>query len=83
MSSNSMGSSGTNSEVAMYDFEIKALSGGEVGVSALTEHAQRSRRLKAGHTQVFKTRHEAAPYVAVAEAEGFTFAGKELLRSRR
>jgi hypothetical protein len=61
------------------DFEIRALDGGETGISALTERAQKERRMAAGHTLVFKSAAEAAEYVVAAEADGFTFFGKEHL----
>lgn len=34
---------------------------------------------KVGHSVAFKTRRDTAEYVHVAEAEGFTFEGKEFL----
>jgi len=61
------------------DFEIKALTGGEFGISALTERAQKAYRLKADHCLVFKTRSELVPYVQSAESRGFRFKGKEIL----
>ena len=64
----------------MQDFEIRLLNSGEVGISALTERAQRARCLKPGHTLMFKSPADAVAYVDVAEAEGFTFAGRELLQ---
>jgi hypothetical protein len=65
----------------MPDFAIRALNtSGEIGISAQTERAQKARNLKEGHTITFKSRGEAIPYVEAAEAEGFTFSGKQLLR---
>jgi hypothetical protein len=61
------------------DFEILPLNDGETRISALTERAQKERGLAAGHSVVFKSPSEAAEYVAAAEAEGFTFRGKEHL----
>jgi hypothetical protein len=64
----------------MADFEIRAMNAsGEIGISALTERSQKARGLAAGITVVFKSRSEAVPYVEAAEAEGFTFSGKEIL----
>ncbi len=66
-------------EKNMADFEIKRLNGNGVGISPLTERAQKERHLAAGTTLTFKAPSEALEYVEVAEQEGFTFAGKELL----
>jgi hypothetical protein len=49
----------------------------EVGIKALTERAQRARRLAPGHT--IACPEDARDYVDVAEAEGLTFVGRELL----
>jgi hypothetical protein len=56
-----------------------ALAGGEIGVSALTERAEKVRHLKRGHTLVFKSHAEPIPYVEAAEAVSLTFAGKEVI----
>ena len=53
--------------LVMADFEIRMLNDSEVGISALTERAQKDRRIAAGVT------------VKAAEKEGFTFKGKELI----
>ena len=63
----------------MADFEIRMLNDTEVGISALTERAQKERRNPPGHTLAFKSPSDARPYVTAAEREGFTFKGKELL----
>ena len=60
----------------MTDFEIRMLNTTEVGVSALSERAQSERRLSPGLTLAFKSKADAAEYVAVAEEEGFVFKGK-------
>jgi hypothetical protein len=61
------------------DFVIRLLNtSGEIGISAQTQRAQEARRLKEGETIAFKSHREAIPYVQAAEAEGLTFAGKEL-----
>lgn len=62
-----------------YDYIVKMLNGGEVGISAMTNRAQQRSRLQAGYTIAFRSRFEATEYVEVAEAEGFTFEGKEVL----
>ncbi len=62
----------------MADFEIQ-IHAGEVRISALTERAQQRSHIKAGHKLVFKSPAEARPYVTVAEAEGFSFIGTELI----
>jgi hypothetical protein len=61
------------------DFVIKPGNGGEIGISALTERAQKARNLVPGHTVMFKGAGDAIPYVKEAEAQGFTFAGNENL----
>jgi hypothetical protein len=62
------------------DFVIRLLNtSGEIGISARTERAQKARHLKDGETIAFKNHFEAIPYVQAAEAEGLTFAGRELL----
>ncbi len=63
----------------MADFEITMLGSSEVGISALSERAQKERRLKAGYTLVFKGPGDALPYVKAAASEGFTFKGIELI----
>lgn len=62
------------------DFVMKPLNSGEIGISALTERAQKARNLTAGHMITFRSRDDAMPYVQAAETEGFTFAGKEHLK---
>jgi hypothetical protein len=64
-----------------YDYVIKMLNGGEVGIEAQTDRAQERSRLKAGLMIAFKSRVEAAEYVEAAETEGLTFSGKEALKS--
>jgi hypothetical protein len=64
------------------DFEIRLLNGGEVGISALTERGRKERGLEAGTTIAFKGPGDAIEYVEVAEREGLTFRGKELLLRR-
>ncbi|MGA2936388.1 MAG: hypothetical protein ABSF52_04730 [Syntrophobacteraceae bacterium] len=66
----------------MQDFEIRLLNSGEVGISALTERAQAFSRLEPERTLMFKSLGDTSlvDYVDVAEAKGFTFAGRELLR---
>jgi len=65
--------------MVMADFEIRMLNDSEVGISALTERAQKDRRITAGETLAFKSPGDARPYVKAAEKEGFTFKGKELI----
>jgi len=62
------------------DFEIRRLRGGEFGIEALTQRAQAARSMAPGDTKVFVRWHEALPFVEAAEAEGFTFAGRGMLR---
>ena len=66
---------------AKYDYEIKMLNGGEVGISAQSDRARERSRLTAGILIALKSRVEALEYVEAAETEGFTFAGKETLKS--
>ncbi len=64
----------------MADFEIQMLNESKVGISALTERAQKDRRIAAGQMLAFKSPGDARPYVIAAEKkESFTFKGKELL----
>jgi hypothetical protein len=65
----------------MKDYVMKQAGSGEYGVTAQTERAEGRKPggLKMGHTLVFRSRDEVREYVEVAEAEGFTFAGKGLL----
>ncbi len=63
----------------MADFEIRELGGSEIGIKALTERAQQSRRLAQGVTIAFKSPGDALEYVEAAEAEGYSFAGRDLL----
>jgi hypothetical protein len=65
----------------MEDYVIKRVGGGDWGITAQTERAQNRNPggFKIGHTLGFKGRDDIPDYVAVAEAEGLTFAGKELL----
>ena len=65
-----------------YDYAIKMLNGGEVGITALTDRARQRSRLQIGHMIAFKSRFEATQYVTVAESEGFTFDSKEYLGNR-
>jgi hypothetical protein len=62
-----------------YDYAIRTLNGGEVGISVQSDRAQQRSRLDPGVTIVFKGRCDATEYVEEAEAEGFTFNGKEVL----
>ena len=71
--------SSVSEEMVIPDFEVRKLNDAEVGISALTEHAQKGRRIKAKSTLVFKAISEAREYVMAAEKEGFTFGGKELI----
>jgi hypothetical protein len=57
----------------MVDFEIRMLNRSEVGISALTEHAQNDRGIAAGYTLAFKSPGDARPFVRAAEADSFTF----------
>lgn len=63
----------------MPDFEIRMLNDTEVGIVAMTERAQLGRRIAPGHTLAFKSSGEAREFVDVAEAEGYTFGGRENL----
>lgn len=62
------------------DFEIRRLQGADIGIEALTERAQKARGMAPGDTRIFVRWHEAVPFVEAAEAEGFTFAGRALMR---
>jgi hypothetical protein len=62
----------------MIDYRITAPHG-EVIITSISERAQKARGIKIGHSIVFKSAEDARPYVQVAEAEGLTFEGKELL----
>ena len=62
------------------DFEIRRLRGGEFGIEALTQRAQKARGMGPGDTKIFVRWHEGVPFVEAAEAEGFIFAGRGLLR---
>ena len=66
----------------MADFEILVLeNGSEIGITPLTERAEKWSGLAAGSTLVFKSRGDARAieYVETAESEGLTFAGREHL----
>jgi hypothetical protein len=66
----------------MEDYQIKSDGRGSFGVSAQTERAQKR---AAGPpptidlTLWFRTRADALMFVRAGEADGYTFAGKELL----
>jgi hypothetical protein len=62
------------------DFEIRRLRGADIGIEPLTQRAQKARDMVPGDTKIFVRWHEAMPFVEAAEAEGFTFAGRALLR---
>ena len=62
------------------DFEIRRLQGADIGIEALSDRAQKARGMAPGDTKIFVRSHEAVPFVEAAEAEGFTFAGRGLLR---
>ena len=66
----------------MEDYEIKSDGHGSFGVSAQTERAQNRAEgppATSNLTLWFRARAEAVQFVKAGEAEGFTFAGKELL----
>jgi hypothetical protein len=67
--------------IIMADFKIRMLNSYStaVGISALTERAQKDRRIEAGYTLAFKSPGDTRPYVEAAEKDGFTFTGKELI----
>jgi hypothetical protein len=61
----------------MVDFSIRLLNAaGEIGISAHTDRAARSRQLPEGYTLTFRSWGDAVRYVEAAEAEHFTFSGK-------
>jgi len=62
----------------MADFEIRMLNDSEVGISALTERAQKDRRIAAGETLAFKSPGDARPQFLVA----MTLVGLDLARQR-
>jgi hypothetical protein len=57
------------------DFEIHRLKGGELGIEALSERAQKAYGFQPDDRRVFVMWHEAVPFVEKAQADGFTFAG--------
>ena len=66
----------------MEDYQIKLDGRGSLGVSAQTERAQHRGAgppATSDLTLVFKARADALEFVRAGEAQGFTFAGKELL----
>jgi hypothetical protein len=65
----------------MFDFEITELNETEIAIEALSERAQRSRNLNPGIRVVFKGPGDAHEYVEVAEGEGLTFMGRDLVIS--
>ena len=62
----------------MADFQITT-NAGEVLITTLSERAAQARRRPQGHSIAFKGFREAREYVHVAEVEGLTFEGKELI----
>ena len=65
----------------MTDYKIIRLQGGEFGIRAESDRAGRRSdpdNIK-GRTLHFKTPFEALDFVRLAEAEGYTFEGKDLL----
>lgn len=65
----------------MFDFKISEMNGGEIAIESLNDRAQTSRRLDPGIRIVFKSPGEAREYVVIAESEGFTFLGRDLVTS--
>jgi hypothetical protein len=68
----------------MNDHQIKTDGHGSVGVSALSERAQTrgsGPRTSSNLTLIFRARVDAIEFVRAGEAEGYTFAGKDLLYS--
>jgi hypothetical protein len=65
----------------MFDFEIPELNGGGIAIKALDERVQTSRRSDLGIRIVFESPGDAREYVEVAESEGFTFLGRDLVMS--
>ena len=66
----------------MEDYQIKSDGHGSLGVSAQTERAKTRAAgppVTSDLTLVFKARADALEFVRAGEAQGFTFAGKELL----
>lgn len=66
----------------MEDYQIRSDGRGSFGVSALTERAQNRAAgppATSNLTFWFRARADALQFVKAGEAEGFTFAGKELL----
>ncbi len=66
----------------MADYQIKSNGQGSFGVSAISERAQKRAAgppLTSDLTLVFRGRTDALEFVTAGEAQGFTFAGKELL----
>jgi hypothetical protein len=68
--------------VDMEDYVISQTGSGEYGVTAQTKRAEDRKPggFNIGYTLGFRSRNEVREYVEVAETEGLTFAGKELLR---
>jgi hypothetical protein len=60
------------------DFRI-ITNDGEVLITTLSERAAQARKSPQGHSIAFKGFREAREYVHVAEMEGLTFEGKELI----
>jgi hypothetical protein len=66
----------------MEDYQIKTDGRGSFGVSAQTERAQTRAAgppVTSNLTLWFRARADALEFVKAGEAQGFTFAGKELL----
>jgi hypothetical protein len=66
----------------MYDYIIKSDSSGGLGVVAKTERAKNRAigpPIDSTPTLWFRTRTDGLKFIAVAEADGFTFAEKDLL----
>jgi hypothetical protein len=66
----------------MEDYQIKSDDRGSFGVSAQTERAQKRAAgppATCNLTLWFRTRADALTFVQAGEADGYTFAGKELL----
>jgi hypothetical protein len=66
----------------MEDYQIKSDGRSSFGISAQTERAQMRAAgppVTSDLTLVFRTRTDLLQFVKAGEAEGFTFAGKELL----
>lgn len=70
----------------MEDYIIRRMNNSEWGITAQTERAQNRNPggIKIGHTLGFKgLGRDIYEYIEVAEAAGFTFAGKELIARER